>query len=157
MFSVRDESAPDSSLSCNHCSAHCTLHTCTLHTAHFVTLCHTLSHFVTLCHTLSHDGPPIGLGVPPTALDRLFYAAVSNCIGAWHHSSPSCSTLLWFVLVFVMYMFLQVTQDVEQLLKPKGFKLSCRGFIPVKGKGEMLTYFLDGKGTNNFGGSGLPM
>ena len=56
-----------------------------------------------------------------------------------------------------MYMFLQVTQDVEQLLKPKGFKLSCRGFIPVKGKGEMLTYFLDGKGTNNFGGSGLPM
>ena len=53
--------------------------------------------------------------------------------------------------------YFQVTQDVEQLLRPKGFLLNCRGFIPVKGKGEMLTYFLDGKGTNNFGGSGLPM
>lgn len=51
---------------------------------------------------------------------------------------------------------IQVTQETEQILKPKGFNLSCRGFIPVKGKGEMLTYFLDGKGTNNFG-TGLPM
>lgn len=52
---------------------------------------------------------------------------------------------------------IQVTQEIETILKPRGFQLSCRGFIPVKGKGEMLTYFLDGKGTNNFGGSGLPM
>jgi len=46
---------------------------------------------------------------------------------------------------------IQVTQEIEQILKPKGFQLSCRGLIPVKGKGEMLTYFLDGQGTNTFG------
>ena len=40
MFSVRDESAPDTSLSCNHCSAHCTLanlYTAQVHTAHLHT------------------------------------------------------------------------------------------------------------------------
>lgn len=41
---------------------------------------------------------------------------------------------------------IQVTQEVEQILRPKGFSLTCRGMVPVKGKGEMLTYFLDGRG-----------
>jgi len=50
-----------------------------------------------------------------------------------------------------MLYFFQVTQDIEVILKPKGFSLSCRGLIPVKGKGEMLTYFLDGRGSNTSG------
>ena len=62
------------------------------------------------------------------------------------------------LLPFTCNVF-QVTQEIEQILKPRGFNLSCRGYIPVKGKGEMLTYFLDGKGTNTFGlsGGGMPM
>ena len=47
--------------------------------------------------------------------------------------------------------FFQVTTDIEQILRPKGFALTCRGLIPVKGKGEMVTYFLDGRGTNTTG------
>jgi len=46
---------------------------------------------------------------------------------------------------------IQVTTDIEQILRPKGFSLTCRGLIPVKGKGEMVTYFLDGRGTNTTG------
>jgi len=49
---------------------------------------------------------------------------------------------------------IQVTQDIESILKPKGFALTKRGTIAVKGKGDMVTYFLDGRGTS--GGPGLP-
>lgn len=38
---------------------------------------------------------------------------------------------------------LQVTQEVAQILETKGYTLSCRGTIRVKGKGDMITYFLD--------------
>lgn len=55
-----------------------------------------------------------------------------------------------FLTVFNLTFF-QVTQDIEQILTPKGFSLSCRGLIPVKGKGEMLTYLLDGRGSNKTG------
>lgn len=40
----------------------------------------------------------------------------------------------------------QVTQEMFQILEPRGYQLSCRGTINVKGKGTMLTYFLNGKG-----------
>ena len=33
------------------------------------------------------------------------------------------------------------------VLHPKGYPLTCRGKIPVKGKGEMVTYFLTGQST----------
>jgi hypothetical protein len=33
---------------------------------------------------------------------------------------------------------LQVTQDIESILKPKGFALTKRGTIAVKGKGDMV-------------------
>ena len=33
----------------------------------------------------------------------------------------------------------QVTQDIESILKPKGFALTKRGTIAVKGKGDMVT------------------
>ncbi|CAL4115515.1 unnamed protein product, partial [Meganyctiphanes norvegica] len=38
---------------------------------------------------------------------------------------------------------IQVTQEVYQILHKKGFPLSCRGTIKVKGKGDMVTYFLN--------------
>ncbi|XP_048450670.1 adenylate cyclase type 6-like [Rhincodon typus] len=37
---------------------------------------------------------------------------------------------------------IQVTGDMEQVLTAKGYHLECRGLVKVKGKGEMLTYFL---------------
>lgn len=40
---------------------------------------------------------------------------------------------------------IQVTQDVYQILSAKGYELECRGVIKVKGKGDMITYFLLGK------------
>jgi len=51
---------------------------------------------------------------------------------------------------------IQVTSDVEEILRPKGFALTFRGTIPVKGKGEMETYFLDGRGTATTAGLGHP-
>ncbi|CAG0884208.1 unnamed protein product [Darwinula stevensoni] len=39
---------------------------------------------------------------------------------------------------------IQVTQDVYQILHERGYPLTCRGTIQVKGKGEMITYFLNG-------------
>jgi len=39
---------------------------------------------------------------------------------------------------------IQVTQEVRDILAAKGYPFSCRGTIQVKGKGSMVTYFLDG-------------
>ncbi|TRY84275.1 hypothetical protein DNTS_004010 [Danionella cerebrum] len=39
---------------------------------------------------------------------------------------------------------IQVTEDVFRLLSPY-FHFTCRGQVSVKGKGQMLTYFLDGR------------
>lgn len=39
---------------------------------------------------------------------------------------------------------IQVTQEVRDILTAKGYPLTCRGTIQVKGKGSMVTYFLDG-------------
>ena len=36
----------------------------------------------------------------------------------------------------------QVTQEVYQILSQKGYVFECRGLVSIKGKGEMLTYFL---------------
>lgn len=38
----------------------------------------------------------------------------------------------------------QVTQEVYNILQEKNYPLTCRGTIQVKGKGDMVTYFLDG-------------
>ncbi|KAH9369407.1 hypothetical protein HPB48_007185 [Haemaphysalis longicornis] len=40
---------------------------------------------------------------------------------------------------------LHVTQEVYSILEPLGYPLECRGYITVKGKGDMLTYFLTGR------------
>lgn len=48
---------------------------------------------------------------------------------------------------------IQVTQDIFNILEPRGYKMKCRGKINVKGKGSMVTYFLHKKkGDDN----GLP-
>lgn len=39
---------------------------------------------------------------------------------------------------------MQVTEEVNRLLHTN-YDLVCRGKVSVKGKGEMLTYFLEGK------------
>lgn len=41
-------------------------------------------------------------------------------------------------------MLIQVTEEVYRLLNTN-YDLVCRGKVSVKGKGEMLTYFLEGK------------
>ncbi|XP_055378499.1 uncharacterized protein LOC129610136 isoform X2 [Condylostylus longicornis] len=42
---------------------------------------------------------------------------------------------------------IQVTQEIFQILEPRGFILELRGSVNVKGKGTMITYFLKGKST----------
>ncbi|XP_065217614.1 adenylate cyclase type 5 isoform X2 [Planococcus citri] len=44
---------------------------------------------------------------------------------------------------------IQVTHEVYVILKEKGYPLTCRGSIKVKGKGDMVTYFLDGYSTES--------
>ncbi|XP_043920849.1 adenylate cyclase type 1-like isoform X2 [Protopterus annectens] len=43
---------------------------------------------------------------------------------------------------------IQVTEDVCKILQ-RCYKFVCRGKVSVKGKGEMLTYFLERKATGN--------
>lgn len=43
---------------------------------------------------------------------------------------------------------IQVTQEVRDILIAKGYPFTCRGTIQVKGKGSMITYFLDGPKDN---------
>lgn len=40
----------------------------------------------------------------------------------------------------------KVTQEVYDILSTRGYKLRCRGTVDVKGKGNMVTFFLDGIG-----------
>lgn len=40
---------------------------------------------------------------------------------------------------------IQVTQEMYNILEPRGYKLKCRGKINVKGKGSMITYILQRK------------
>ncbi|XP_062900065.1 adenylate cyclase type 1-like isoform X2 [Mobula hypostoma] len=44
---------------------------------------------------------------------------------------------------------IQVTEDVHRILNKCNFEFVCRGKVSVKGKGEMLTYFLEGKVNTN--------
>lgn len=50
---------------------------------------------------------------------------------------------------------IQVTQDVYNILEPRGYKLKCRGKINVKGKGSMITYILQRKNVNDDGEDAL--
>uniref|UniRef100_A0A8D0HCZ5 adenylate cyclase n=1 Tax=Sphenodon punctatus TaxID=8508 RepID=A0A8D0HCZ5_SPHPU len=40
---------------------------------------------------------------------------------------------------------IQVTEEVQRILTQCSYEFVCRGKVSVKGKGEMLTYFLEGK------------
>uniref|UniRef100_H3C4V3 Adenylate cyclase type 1 n=1 Tax=Tetraodon nigroviridis TaxID=99883 RepID=H3C4V3_TETNG len=48
---------------------------------------------------------------------------------------------------------IQVTEDVHRLIAER-YRFVCRGQVTVKGKGQMLTYFLEGRGLRD--GSELP-
>lgn len=41
-----------------------------------------------------------------------------------------------------MYVSMQVTEEVYQILRNHPYEFQCRGKVKVKGKGEMTTYFL---------------
>lgn len=47
-----------------------------------------------------------------------------------------------FISFFLFIMNQQITQDMYNILEPRGYKMKCRGKINVKGKGSMITYFL---------------
>lgn len=51
--------------------------------------------------------------------------------------------ILTFSSYKVFFLF-KVTEEMYAILKDHGYPLECRGYIKVKGKGEMLTYFLTG-------------
>ncbi|XP_042769462.1 adenylate cyclase type 1 isoform X3 [Panthera tigris] len=44
---------------------------------------------------------------------------------------------------------IQVTEEVHRLLRRGTYRFVCRGKVSVKGKGEMLTYFLEGRTDGN--------
>ncbi|XP_059876121.1 adenylate cyclase type 1 [Delphinus delphis] len=44
---------------------------------------------------------------------------------------------------------IQVTEEVHRLLRRGCYRFVCRGKVSVKGKGEMLTYFLEGRTDGN--------
>lgn len=46
-------------------------------------------------------------------------------------------------------LWFQVTHEVYNILEPRGYRLKCRGKINVKGKGSMITYFLQKKLNGN--------
>ncbi|XP_063890789.1 adenylate cyclase type 6 [Helicoverpa armigera] len=48
---------------------------------------------------------------------------------------------------------IQVTEEVYEILSTRGYKLRCRGMIDVKGKGNMVTYFLEGVGETTLPGA----
>ncbi|XP_053679567.1 adenylate cyclase type 6 [Anopheles nili] len=39
---------------------------------------------------------------------------------------------------------IQVTEDIYQIVKDRGYNLTCRGTVNVKGKGTMITYLMPG-------------
>lgn len=69
-------------------------------------------------------------------------------------SNQLCNTFTQFPHFHISYHFatlllacMQVTQEMYQILVGRGFELTCRGSVNVKGKGSMVTYFLKGKST----------
>lgn len=47
-----------------------------------------------------------------------------------------------FLLTSPSFVCLQVTTDMYQVLSSYNYTLEYRGMVTVKGKGEMMTYFL---------------
>lgn len=47
-------------------------------------------------------------------------------------------------LTYFLVTLFQVTHEMYQILHKYGYPLTCRGTIKVKGKGDMITYFLTG-------------
>jgi len=54
---------------------------------------------------------------------------------------PSCPLHMY---LYVMYV--QVTEDTYHILRLYGYTFEQRGLVTVKGKGQLMTYYLIGKG-----------
>lgn len=47
-----------------------------------------------------------------------------------------------------------MTEEVHDILSMRGYRLRCRGTIDVKGKGNMITFFLEGVGDGEMASPG---
>lgn len=49
------------------------------------------------------------------------------------------------VFIFSLGILFQVLKDTYEILKERGFKLEQRGYVFVKGKGQLLTFWCTGR------------
>lgn len=56
-----------------------------------------------------------------------------------------CTHSTWSHYQFVSYLPPQVTEETTKILQHFGYVFEQRGLIAVKGKGELMTYYLVGK------------
>lgn len=70
-------------------------------------------------------------------------------VGSRIHPTRTGKTNGPFSWVFFFPSCFQVTEEVQRILKRCSYEFVCRGKVSVKGKGEMLTYFLEGKADGN--------
>lgn len=54
----------------------------------------------------------------------------------------SSMTFVQVIAAAVIPVFLQVTEETSEVLQKLGYSCECRGFIDVKGKGELKTFFV---------------
>lgn len=77
--------------------------------------------------------PRLGKCCPPSASGVVGGSAPRHIHGSCHRWPVLCPPLPP-----------QVTTDMYQVLAANTYQLECRGVVKVKGKGEMMTYFLNG-------------
>jgi len=51
-------------------------------------------------------------------------------------------TTIIFTQLIVFLCYIQVTQETQAVLAARGFSFTYRGQVAIKGKGELITYFL---------------
>lgn len=78
---------------------------------------------------------------------RSFWKIINKCsiIHHWHCFILAQCTISRIKEANIFKIFIQVTQEVYQILHARGYPLTCRGTVQVKGKGNMVTYFLNGR------------
>lgn len=62
----------------------------------------------------------------------------------WHHAKKKEKNGLFLAAVahYLLCVLLQVTEETSGVLQKLGYSCECRGFINVKGKGELKTFFV---------------
>lgn len=59
--------------------------------------------------------------------------------------SPCSKNISFYQHSFAFLFSAQVTEQTYEILKDKGFKFIYRGPVKVKGKGQLVTYYLTGR------------